>query len=236
MLEGHGDPVRYPLSPNGRFSIRPRVLLADDHHVILGALETLLESEYEVVGKVGDGRELLKVAPELRPDVIVLDISMPRLNGMDAARQLLDSLPDVRLVFLTMHQEPARVAEALQAGALGYVLKASAVSELYEAVASALEGKIYVTPLVPRDKVDALLARPGREGGRLTPRQREVLQLLAEGLIMKQVARELGVTPRTVAFHKYRIMEEQGIDSNAGLVQLAIEEGLIDRTKSPPHE
>lgn len=216
--------------------MKPRVLLADDHQMFLEAFSGLLEPQYEIVGKVADGRALVEVAPDLKPDVIVLDISMPRLNGVDAAGQLMELMPDVRLVFLTQHREPAMAAKALRAGALGYLLKSSAVSELHEAVESALEGKVFVTPLVPRDKLDALLA-VSREGGRrLTPRQREVLQLLAEGLLMKQVARELGVTPRTVAFHKYRIMAEQGIDSNAGLVGLAIEQGLVAPPEQPTSE
>jgi len=216
--------------------MKPRVLLADDHQMFLEAFEGLLSADYEIVGKVGDGRELLEVAPRLEPDVIVLDISMPRLNGLDAARQLMERMPDVRLVFLTQHREPAMAAKALMAGAMGYLLKSSAVSELHEAVESALEGKVYVTPLVPRDKVEALCSVARRDGKRLTPRQREVIQLLAEGFLMKQVARELGVTARTVAFHKYRVMAEQGIESNAGLVQLAIEEGLVAPPESPPRD
>jgi DNA-binding NarL/FixJ family response regulator len=206
----------------------PTVLIADDHRMLADAFERILAENYEVVGKVADGRELLEAAPELRPDVIVLDISMPRLNGIDAARRLRELLPDAALVAVTMHSDPQVAAEARRAGILGFVTKSAAASELKAAVEAALAGRSYLTPQMPADQVEAAFRLVSkRDGSRLTPRQREVLQLLAEGLAMKQVASALGLSVRTVAHHKYKIMEEQTIDSNAGLVQLAIEERLI---------
>jgi DNA-binding NarL/FixJ family response regulator len=196
--------------------------------MLADAYERVLGSGYEIVGKVTDGRELLERAPALAPDLIVLDISMPRLNGLDAARQLKALLPETALVFVTMHSDPQVAADARRAGAAAFVTKAAAASELSAAVEAALNGETYLTSLISRDQVHAILRkREKRAGGRLTPRQRQVLQLLAEGMLMKQVARELGLSARTVAHHKYKIMKEQGIDSNAGLVQLAIEERLI---------
>lgn len=208
---------------------KPRVLIADDHQMLADAYCRILADDYEVVGTVADGRELLDKAPALKPDVIVLDISMPRLNGLDAARSLQELLPDTVVVVVTMHKDPNVAADALQAGVSGFVTKSAAASELKAALAAALKGGTYLTPLVPRDQVDALMRRARkRTGSRLTNRQREVLQLLAEGLAMKQVAHELGLSARTVQHHKYKIMKEQAIESNAGLIQLAIEEHLID--------
>jgi DNA-binding NarL/FixJ family response regulator len=198
--------------------------------MLLDALERVLSDSYDVVGRVEDGRELLESAPTLAPDVIVLDISMPRLNGLDAARQLKAQLPDVRLVVVTMHKDPQIAADARLAGVSAFVTKSAAVSELNTAVAAVLRGERYLTPQVSQERVDELIRkRQKRSGARLTQRQREVLQLLAEGHGMKQVARELGLSARTVAHHKYKIMEEQAIDSNAGLIRLAIEERLVSR-------
>ena len=209
--------------------MKPRVLIADDHRMLADAYARVLAEDYEVVGTVVDGRELLQVAPGLAPDVILLDVSMPKLNGLDAARHLREMLPDVPLVVVTMHSDPQVAADARLAGVAGFVTKSAAASELRTALAAVLAGEIYLTPLVSRERVDALLQRAtGRRGTRLTPRQREVLQLLAEGLSMKQVGYELGLSARTVQHHKYKIMQEQGIDSNAGLLQLAIEQHLID--------
>ena len=211
----------------------PRVLIADDHRMLADAYTRILADEFEVVGVVGDGRELLEVAPTLTPDVILLDISMPRLNGLDAARSLRQVLPDVVIVVVTMHQDAQLAASAFQAGVAGYVTKSAAASELRTALVASLAGERYLTPLISHDQVEALMKRTTtRGGGRLTQRQREVLQLLAEGKSMKQVAFELGLSTRTVQHHKYKIMEEQGIDSNAGLLQLAIEERLIDTPHS----
>ncbi len=208
---------------------RPRVLLADDHTLLLGAFEKLLERECDVVGTVSDGRALLAAAEDLRPEIIVLDITMPLLNGLDAGRQLKKALPDVKLIFLTMNRDPALAAEAFRMGASGYLLKTSAASELVNAIEEAACGRSYVTPLITQDLVDALMlgAKEEKTGAALTPRQREVLQLLAEGHSMKEAARILKVTPRTIAFHKYRMMERFRIESNAELIQFAIRQGLV---------
>ena len=206
---------------------RPRVLLADDHTLLLEAFEKLLEPVCEVVGTAADGHALLSAAFELEPDIVVLDISMPRLNGLEAARRLIERLPETRVVFLTVNEDPGLAAEALRAGASGYVLKKSAVSELFDAIEHAIEGRTYVTPLL-REDVESLRERSPRPlVARLTPRQREVLQLLAEGHSMKEAAAVLSVKPRTVAFHKYRMMDELGLRSNAELVQFAIQQGVV---------
>ena len=208
---------------------RPRVLLADDHAILLEAFKKLLEPEYEVVGTVSDGRELLAAAPKLQPEVIVTDIAMPNLNGLDACRKLRKVLPEVKLVFLTVNEDPDLVAEAIRIGANGYLLKSSAASELFQAIKSVLSGGTYITPLVTKGMIGSLMGGSRGRGSidKLTIRQREILQLLAEGNTMKKAAAILCVTPRTVAFHKYRIMEELQIDTNAELIQFAIKSGLI---------
>ncbi len=208
---------------------RPRVLLADDHMLLLDAFKKLLEPECDVVGTVADGRALLAAAEQLRPDVIVLDITMPLLNGLDAGRQLKNALPEVKLIFLTMNQDPALATEAFRAGASGYLLKTSAASELLKAIEEATNGRSYVTPLMTQDLVEALMSGPQewKSASQPTPRQREVLQLLAEGCSMKEAARILGVTPRTIAFHKYRIMEQFRLKSNAELILFAIQQGVV---------
>jgi DNA-binding NarL/FixJ family response regulator len=202
---------------------RPRVLLADDHGLLLEAFEKLLEPRCEVVGKVGDGRALLAAAAELEPDVVVLDISMPKLDGLAAGRHLRKTHPDIKLIYLTVHEDPELARECLALGAAGYLLKGSAASELFEAIHGAMEGRAYVTPLPTGTTEDA----PGSRRGSLTPRQREVVALLAEGLSMKAAAERLGVTPRTIAFHKYRVMNEHRLGSNAELVQFAIRRGIV---------
>jgi DNA-binding NarL/FixJ family response regulator len=191
------------------------------------AIARLLEPVCEVVGSVGDGRALLEAAPQLRPDIIVLDTAMPLLNGLDAARQLTRSMPEVRLIFLTASEDLAR--EAFEAGASGYVLKNSAASELIQAIQEVAAGRSYVTPLATRALVDNLMRRPEspRKAAELSPRQREVLQLVVEGSRMKEIARILKITPRTVAFHKYGIMEAVGVKSSAQLVRLAIREQVV---------
>lgn len=211
--------------------MKPRVLIADDHRMLADAFARVLGDDYEVVGTVADGRELLEKAPDLAPDAILLDVSMPRLNGLDAARQLREMLPNTALVVITMHKDPRVAADARLAGAAGFVTKSAAASELKAALHAVLAGGTYLTPLVPHDRVEQLMHRVGvREGSRLTPRQREVLQLLAEGKSMKQVGYDLGLSTRTVQHHKYKIMKEQGIDTNAGLLQLAIDEHLVERS------
>src|SRR3954452_19226929 len=199
---------------------RPRVLLDDDHRMLREAFAHLLEPSCEVVGAVGDGRALLAAAPELRPDIVVLDVGMPLLNGLDAARQLKSAMPEVRLVFLTVSEDPDLAAEAFRAGASGYVLKNSAASELFRAIQEVYQGRSYITPLVTQGLVGSLIREPGtaRGSGQLSMRQREVLQLVAEGRTMKEIAHVLEITPRTVAFHKYSMMEDLGIKTSAGLV------------------
>jgi DNA-binding NarL/FixJ family response regulator len=212
----------------------PRILLADDHTMLLDAFRRLLEPRCEIVGAAADGRTLLDVATSTRPDVIVLDISMPRLNGMDALRQLRRKMPAVRFVFLTVNEDPDIAAQAINLGASGYLLKSSAAGELFTAIERALAGKIYITPLltkgVPLGVFLSQAAKPDVE--KLTLRQREVLQLLAEGRAMKEIADLLNVTARTVAFHKYTIMEELGMKTSAELVQYALEHGLLKRRTS----
>ncbi len=208
---------------------RSRVLLADDHTLLLDAFAKLLEPECDVVGTVADGRALLAAAEELKPDIVVLDIAMPLLNGVDAGRQLKKALPDVKLIFLTMNQDPAMAAEAFRAGASGYLLKTSSGSELVKAIEEATSGRSYVTPLIAQDLVEVLMLGPkqGKGAADLTPRQREVLQLLAEGRSMKEAAQILKVTARTIAFHKYRMMDRFRLKSNAELIQFAIRQGVV---------
>jgi len=205
-----------------------RVLLADDHTLLLGALANLLSDECDVVGQVSDGRALVAAAEELKPDVIVLDISMPLLNGVEAARQIKQKLKSVKLVFLTMNEDADLAAEAFRAGASAYLLKRSATSELPLAIREVMQGRSYVTPLVTEGLVESLLQPEARKPAHeLTPRQREVLQLLAEGHSMKEVASVLNLTPRTVAFHKYRMMDELKVKSTAELVQYAVKHHIV---------
>jgi DNA-binding NarL/FixJ family response regulator len=210
---------------------RPRILLADDHAMLLAAFQRLLAPTCDVVGTVADGRALLEAAPRLKPDVIVLDISMPLLNGIDACRQLQPKLPDTRWVFLTVNEDPDLAVEAFRLGASGFLLKSSAASELFSAIEMAMEGKPYITPLLTKGvPLPLFLSRtPNPHADKLTARQREVVQLLAEGRLMKEVADILGVTPRTVAFHKYTIMRQLGLKTTAELVQYAVKHGIVRR-------
>lgn len=208
--------------------VRPGILLADDHTLVLEAFKKLLEPEFEVVGTVSDGRALLSVAPELKPDVIVLDLSMPELNGMEAGLQLRRLLPRTKIVVLTMNEDPDIPREALRHWASGYLLKKSAGSELTKAIREVLRGKTYVTPKVAQQLREGFVRDPKRKHKReLTSRQREVLLLLAEGRTMKETADVLHVTPRTVAFHKYRIMEDFDLKTTSDLVKFAIRERVI---------
>ena len=208
---------------------RPRVLLADDHRLLREAFTRLLEPECDVVGAVADGRALLEVAPNLLPDIVVLDVAMPLLNGLDAARQLNQMMPKVKVIFLTMSEDPDVAAEAFRAGASGYLLKNSAASELLQAIQEVSRGHSYITPIATQGLVETFLhqAQPTAKTVELSPRQREVLQLLAEGHTMKEIARTLKITPRTVAFHKYSMMEQLGITSSAELVQFAVKQHLV---------
>ena len=206
---------------------KPRVLLADDHTLILSAFEKLLTPECEIVGQVSDGRALVAAAETLRPDVIVLDIGMPLLNGLEAARQIKRKQPGIKLVFLTMNEQTELAATAFEAGASGYLLKRSATSELLTSIREVMQGRSYVTPLVTKDLVGSLLNPDKRKPAELTSRQREVLQLLAEGRSMKEVASQLNVAPRTVAFHKYQMMEQLKVKSTAELVQYAVKHHIV---------
>ena len=208
----------------------PRVLIADDHTLVAEACRKLLESDYEVVGTVADGRALVRAVSELKPQLIIVDVAMPLLNGLDAGQQAKELLPSVRLVFLTMNHDADVAAEAFRRGASGYLVKSCAAVELTTAVREVLRGKSYLSPMIAKDTVDFLLRQDKKlvdEGERLTERQREVLQLLAEGKCMKEVASVLNLTTRTIAFHKYRIMEVLNVRSNAQLVQYAIRNHLI---------
>ncbi|HET8720435.1 MAG TPA: response regulator transcription factor [Nitrospira sp.] len=206
---------------------RPRVLLADDHRLVVEACSGLLEPECEVVGIVTDGRALLPKAMAVRPDIIVLDIAMPLLNGLDAGRQLRQLTPDARLIFLTMNEDPDLAKEALALGASGFLLKTSAARELPEAIRAAMRGDTYVTSRASQRMIQSFVQGGDRPpAGELTSRQREVLQLLAEGFTMKEAAGVLHVTARTVAFHKYRVMQQFRLKSNAELIQFAIDQRL----------
>jgi DNA-binding NarL/FixJ family response regulator len=206
----------------------PRVLLADDHELVRGAFEKLLADECTVIGHVADGRTLVDEAGKLKPDVIVLDIAMPLLNGLEAGRQIKQILPNVKLVFLTMQEDSDIAAEAFRAGASAYLLKRSAPSELMTAIREVVHGRSYVTPLVTEGLVESLMTIDDRKPSReLTSRQREILQLLAEGRSMKEIGGELDITPRTVAFHKYRMMEQLKIKSTAELIQYAVKHHVV---------
>jgi DNA-binding NarL/FixJ family response regulator len=208
---------------------RTRVLLADDHTLLLEAFRGLLEPEFEVVGTVGDGRALLKAARNLKPDVIVLDISMPLLNGLDAARQLQEITPHPKLVFLTMNPDPDLAREALRLGASGYLLKTSAASELTKAIRNALRNLKYITPMVKRGIEEASIGDPlGEKGSHvLSSRQREVLQLLVEGRSMKEVGSILNMATRTVAYHKYKMMADLRLKTTAELIQYALKQKIV---------
>jgi DNA-binding NarL/FixJ family response regulator len=207
---------------------RPRILLADDHTLMAEALRALLQADFEVVGTVGDGRALLQAAAALKPEVVVVDIGMPLLNGLDAGEQLKALQPDVKVIFLTQNREPRYAVEAFRRKASGYLLKDSAASELTTAIRDALQGQCYISPRIAGHVMTRGLApEPERSGRDLSSREREVLQLLAEGRSMKEVAAVLDISPRTVEFHKYRIMNALGVKTNAELVQQAAKLGLI---------
>lgn len=214
-----------------------RVLIADDHSILLAGLRRLVEDTCEVVGTVEDGRALVAAAEQLKPDVIVLDISMPLLNGLDAARQLKKSVPGAKLIFLTMHASPTYATEALKVGASGYLLKQSAASELHQAIEAVLGGQTYLTPSITRPILDSMF-RPDQTEIRksltdLTPRQREVLQLVGEGRSTKDIAAVLNVSVKTVEFHKARLMEQLDLHSTSALIKFAIAEGLASTESGP---
>ena len=206
---------------------RPRVLLADDHRLVADALKSLLEQEFELVAVVEDGRQLVETARRLRPDVIVADITMPHLNGIDALVQLRKDNPAVRVVFLTMHKDAAYARRALDAGACGYVLKHSAQAELFLAVRAALDGKTFITPTLAGEVFHDLKIGPTDAAAALTSRQREIVQLFAEGCSAKEIGSRLDISPRTVEFHKYQLMDSLKLQSSAELIHFAIKNGIV---------
>jgi DNA-binding NarL/FixJ family response regulator len=207
---------------------RPRILLADDHTMMVDALKHLLQADFNVVGTVGDGRALLRMAAELKPDLVVVDIGMSLLNGLDASEQLKSIQPGIKIIFLTQNREPRFAAEAFRRKASGYLLKDSAASELTTAIREAMSGRRYLSPALA-GALDAADGADVRDVALrdLSAREREVLQLLAEGKAMKEVAAILEISPRTVEFHKYRIMQLLRLKSGAELVQYAVRHGLI---------
>jgi len=206
-----------------------RLLLADDHDLLLEAFRRLLEPEFTVLGGVTDGEALVEAALHLRPDAVLSDIAMPRLSGLQAARRIHDRLPAIRFIFLTMHDDPELAAEAFRAGASAYVLKSSPVQDLMLAIRTVLSGGTYLTPSLARPSTDPPTRRAGdvSDAQSLSPRGREVLRLLAGGRTMKETAATLGITPRTVAFHKYRIMQQLSLRSSAELVQFAVRRRIV---------
>lgn len=207
---------------------RPRILIADDHTLVAEAFKKLLEPEFHVVKLVTDGRSLLASAKELKPDIVILDLNMPLLNGLDAGQEMKKLLPKTRLIVLTMNEDPEVASKALRQWASGYLLKKSAGVELQKAILAVLRGHSYVTPSIAQKLMDEFIRDPRTDRAKeLTPRQRQVLQLLAEGHSMKQAAAVLDIAVRTVAFHKYRIMEDFGLKTGADLVRFAIREHLI---------
>ena len=209
---------------------RLRVLIAEDHKIVAEGLRSLLEPEFELAGIVEDGRALIKAAEKTLPDVIVADISMPLLNGIEAVRQVKEINPDIKVVFLTMHPDVTYAARAFEIGASGYVLKHSAPSELVTAIREAYKGRTYVTPMIAGELMQSYKegSRPQQEDiSKLTPRQKEVLQLLAEGHSAKEIADILCISPRTVESHKYKMMEHLNVKTSAELVGFAIRHGIV---------
>jgi DNA-binding NarL/FixJ family response regulator len=208
---------------------RTRLLLADDHKIILDGLRSLLESEFEIVGTAGDGRALVAATEQLRPDVIVVDISMPLLNGIEAVRQIKKLDKRVKVIFLTMHPDVTYAIRAFEAGASGYVLKHSASSELLTAIHEAIKGRTYVTPMIAGELLQAYQGETygqAEEMQQLTQRQREILQLLVEGNSAKEIANLLNISPRTVEFHKYNMMSKLNLKSLSALIQYGIKHGF----------
>ena len=212
---------------------RPSILLADDHTLIIEGFRRILEGHYNLAGTATDGRTLLDSAKALQPDIIILDVSMPLLNGIDAAAQIKKICPHTKLIFVTMHSDTDYVRAAFEAGASAYVLKRSAVDELEQAIRAVLAGHSYITPLITKDLLDVFLSKtPGKPVGAegLTLRQREVLQLLTEGRTAKDIASILNISSRTVEFHKGQIMEQLNLQSTADLIKYAISHGIVTTT------
>jgi DNA-binding NarL/FixJ family response regulator len=205
---------------------RPRLLLADDHTMFSQGLQSLLEDEFDLVGAVADGHALVEAARRLNPDVIIVDISMPVMNGLDAVRQLQKQGVTAKVIFLTMHADDRLLAEAFKCGGSGYVLKQSAGEELIAGIRQVLAGNKYVTPLIASEWAENVGKRVGETKLTLTPRQREVLQLVIEGCTMKEIATRLGISTRTAESHKYEMMDGLGVETTAELIQYAVKLGL----------
>ncbi len=212
---------------------RPQVLIADDHVLFAEALRLLLEKSYRVVDIVGDGRALLSAAARLKPDVIVVDVGMPLLNGLDAAQQIREQLPKVKIVFLTMQDNPNLAAAAMGLGSVGFVLKHSAGSELLKAIEEVLHGKSYLTPKLRSDDWVTMKQRARQFAKELSARQRGIVQMYAEGRPAKEIAYVLNLSQKTVEFHKRHIMEAFNLQSNADLVLFALKQGLISLDPVP---
>ena len=207
---------------------RAKVLLADDHTIVTEGLASLLKDDFDFVGTVGNGIELIDAAQKLRPDVIVSDIAMPVLSGLQALPRLKAAKNDAKVIFLTMHADAALATEAFRAGASGYVLKHSAGEELITAIREILQGRIYLTPLITKDVITSLIAPAPKPAMKLTPRQCEVLRLIAAGRRMKEIAAILDLSTRTVETHKYEMMRSLGVESTAELVRYAVQTGLVE--------
>ncbi len=209
---------------------KPRVVLADDHSLVLEGFRRILEHQCDLVGMVEDGRALIEVAQRTQPDIAILDVSMPLLNGIDAAMQLKKLQPSIKMIFVTMHDDVDYVRSAFEAGASGYLLKRSAVDELEQAIRVVWAGNTYITPLIAKDLIETFLATrpaPSRHKKVLTFRQREVLQLLAEGRAVKEIAVRLKISTRTVEFHKAQAMEQLGLRTTAELIKYALTHGIL---------
>ncbi len=210
--------------------MKVRIVLGDDHALILDGIRTVLQAHYDVVGQAQDGRALVQVAERLRPDVVIADISMPLLNGFEAATQIKKALPSTRVIFLSQHLNPAYLKHALKLGASGYVLKSGATEELHQAIQAVMRGKTYVTPAFGEDVIGNLWNRSGevtRESEELTDRQREILQLIIDGKGNKEIADILHLSIKTIEFHRARLMAKLGVKSVAELTKVAIQQGLI---------
>jgi DNA-binding NarL/FixJ family response regulator len=210
---------------------KPRLLIADDHQIFVEGLKRLLSADFDIAGAVQDGRELVAAAGKLRPDVIVADISMPMLNGIEAVMQIKKVHPEIKVVFLTMHPDAAYAVSAFKAGASGYVLKSSAPDELVTAIREGLKGRTYVTPLIAGRLLHSYQSGAHSEADTaldLTSRQREVLQLLAEGRSVKEIAAILNISTKTVEHHKYRMMEDLDIKTAAELIRYAVKQGIVE--------
>ena len=206
---------------------KPTVILADDHTLVLEGFRRLLETHCELLATVGDGQRLLQAVAQHRPDIVILDISMPVMNGIEAARTLKAKFPSMKLVFVTMHADPAYIRAAFQAGASGYILKQSLSDELTQALHTVLRGQAYVTPLIAKDVVDGVLSNDMQPLFELTARQQEVLQLIVDGLSAKDIAAKLSISHRTVEFHKAQLMQQLDLHSTVELIKFALTNGLV---------